>query len=336
MRQVRKPLRVGIMGAGRMAQGFDQPGDHSILTLAHAVGACPAFRLGGFFDLNAKRAEEAERKWGCPASPRDRTTWLDQSWDVVCIATPDAQHAVDFRDVLARKPKAILTEKPLTLQREDAVALLREANRAGVPVLVDFPRRWHTGVAAVSECIAQRRLGKPLAATFVYSGDAAHSAIHMLDLFYAWWGGGWEASLESRRDRSTHLTFSRGGDVVAASFVNLPAEPYYVWEMQVYCEKGKIELSHSPETLDINEPRPHPLYPSFHVLTPVKSFQMEAEPLLVRMMETLAAMIADPDTARAQAKREMDSQAFSDQVLRWLETASVAGLTTGGAGACRR
>lgn len=320
MRKAMKPLLVGIMGAGRMAQGFDRPGDRHVLTLAHAVCSSKGFHLGGFFDHKPDRAEAAERKWGCPPSPRDRTAWLDQSWDAVCIATPDTQHAADLRDVLARKPKAILTEKPLALEREDAAALLCEASRLGVPVLVDFPRRWHTGVAAVSDHIAQGRLGKPLAATFVYSGDAAHSAVHMLDLFYMWWGGGWDVALESRQGNAVHLTLSRQSEVVVTSFIHVPAESYYVLEMQVYCEKGKIELSRSPEMLEINELRPHPLYPSFQVLTPINSFQMEGEPLLVRLMETLADMIADPDVARAQAKREMDSQAFSGQVLRWLET----------------
>jgi len=302
-----------------MAQGFDKPGDQNVLTLAHAVCSCPAFRLGGFFDRKPDRAEAAERKWGCDASPRDRTTWLNHPWDIVCIATPDAQHTADFRDLLARKPKAILMEKPVATDREEASGLLREANRLGIPVLVDFPRRWHTGVAAVSEQIAQGRLGKPVAATFVYSGEAVHSAVHLLDLFHAWWGGGWNVVLESRQGNAAHMTFNRKSEVVATSFIHMPAESYYALEMQVYCEKGKIELSHSPEMLDINELRPHPLYPSFQVLTPLKSFQMEAEPLLVRMLETLADMIANPDVAKAQAKREMDSQEFSGQVLRWLE-----------------
>ena len=315
-----KPLQVGIMGAGKMAQGFDRPGDQHILTLAHAVFASPAFQLGGFFDRDAKRAEAAERKWGCLPSPRDRTAWLNQSLDVVCIATPDVQHAADFRDVLMHKPKAILMEKPVATDQEEAVGLLREASRLGVPVLVDFPRRWHPGVAAVLDEISQGHLGKPLAATFVYSGDAIHSAVHLLDLFHTWWGGGWDVSLEYRQGNAAHLTLSRNSEVVATSFIQVSAKAYYVLEMQIYCEKGKIELSRSPEMLNIYELKPHPLYPSFEVLTSLNSYQMEEEPLLSRLMETLEDMIADPDVARAQTQREMDSQAFSGQVLQWLET----------------
>ena len=65
-----RPLKVGIMGAGRIAQGFDYPGSEKILTLAHAVRESDRFVLGGFYDLHQDRAERAEEKWTCPASPR--------------------------------------------------------------------------------------------------------------------------------------------------------------------------------------------------------------------------------------------------------------------------
>src|SRR5262252_5059042 len=61
-------LVVGILGAGRMAQGFDDPHSPHVLSLAHAVHVSPGFRLGGFFDRRPERAELAERRWGCPQS----------------------------------------------------------------------------------------------------------------------------------------------------------------------------------------------------------------------------------------------------------------------------
>ena len=179
-------LVVGILGAGRMAQGFDDPGSPHVLSLAHAVQASRGFSLGGFFDQRPERAEAAERRWSCPPSPRARAAWLSQPWDVVLIATPDT-----------------------------------------------------------------------------------------------------------------------------ASFVNVAADRYYVWEMHVWCERGKIELSRSPEVLELSGLDGHPLYSSFQVLTPRERFQMEREPVLVRLLETLADAIADPDAARTLLRREIDSQAFS-------------------------
>jgi predicted dehydrogenase len=313
-------LVVGILGAGRMAQGFDDPHSPHVLSLAHAVHVSPGFRLGGFFDRRPERAELAERRWGCPPSPRARAEWLGRPWDVVLIATPDAEHGADLHDVLARKPRAVVVEKPVAADGADGLRLLEDAERLGVPVLVDFPRRWHSGVAAVARDIAAGRLGKPIAATLTYSGGAAHSAIHMLDLFHTWWGAGWTPTPGGRAGDVALVTLRRGGDALTASFVDVAADRYYVWEMHVWCERGKVELSHSPEILELSGLDGHPLYTSFQVLTQRERFQMEHEPVLARLMETLAGAIADPDAARALLRREIESQMFSAEVLRCLDT----------------
>jgi len=311
-------LLVGIMGAGQMAQGFDKPGDAHVLSLAHAVCKSPSLRLGGFYDRSTERAKAAEAKWGCPETPRDRAEWLRQPWDIVCIATPDEGHADDLRNVLACRPKAILVEKPLATDPAEGSRLLKDAAEAGIPVLVDFPRRFHSGVGAVSRLIEDGKLGAPVAGTFVYSGEASHSASHMLDLFHTWWGGGWSAGLKGRHGNTTLIELSRGADKVAATFISMPAGAYYVWEMRVYCASGKIELSNSPETLTVDLLAPHPLYPSFNVLTHKHTFAMENEPLLNQTFESLNAIASSPAKGRSQLERERGSQEFSGRMLELL------------------
>ncbi|AMN43451.1 Gfo/Idh/MocA family protein [Rhodoplanes sp. Z2-YC6860] len=312
-------LLVGIMGAGQMAQGFDKPGDAHVLSLAHAVSASSSLRLGGFYDRSVERARAAEAKWGCPETPRDRAEWLRQPWDIVCIATPDERHADDLRDVLACRPKAVLVEKPLATDAAKGSCLLKEAAAAGIPVLVDFPRRFHSGVSAVSRLIEDGKVGAPIASTFVYSGEASHSASHMLDLFHAWWGGGWSAELKGRHGSTTLIELSRGTGRVAATFISMPASAYYVWEMRLYCASGKIELSNNPETLTVDLLAPHPLYPSFTVLTHKHTFAMEGEPLLNRTFESLNAIASNQADGLRQLAREAESQAFSGQLLAVLE-----------------
>jgi hypothetical protein len=311
-------LVVGIMGAGMMAQGFDKPGDPHVLSLAHAVSVSPGLRLGGFFDRNVERAQAAERKWACPASPRERSDWLSRPWDIVCIATPDERHGDDLCDVLQHKPKAILIEKPLATDADQGAQLLRKASGLGIPLLVDFPRRFHSGVGVVSGLIAEGRLGSPSAATFVYSGEASHSAVHMLDLFHTWWGNGWNVENVGHRGNATLVEFVRSDERFVGAFVPMPADAYYVWEMTVFCARGKIELSNSPETLEISLLAPHPLYTSFKVLTPLHSFDMENEPLLVRAFEHLAAVAMSAARGAAQLVRETGSQEFSGRVLALL------------------
>ena len=142
----------------------------------------------------------------------------------------------------------------------------------------------------------------------------------MLDLFHIWWGPGWTPTLAGLAGAVALVTLRRGRDAVTASFVNVAAERYYVWEVHMWCERGKIELSRSPEVLELSGLGSHPLYTSFQVLTPLERFEMEHEPVLSRLMETLAGAIADPDAARTLLRREIDSQAFSAEVLRCLET----------------
>lgn len=312
-------LVVGILGAGRMAQGFDDPRSPRVLSLAHAVQASAAFRLGGFFDQRPERADAAERRWSCPPSPRVRADWLSLPWDVVLIATPDTEHETDLRDVLARKPKGIVVEKPIATDGDEGLRLLEQAERLAIPILVDFPRRWHSGVPIAARHLAAGRLGKPIAATFTYSGGRAHSAIHMLDLFHTWWGPGWTPVIAGRAGDVAYVTLRRGLDAVTVSFVGVAADRYYVWEMHVWCERGKVELSRSPEVLELSVLDAHPLYDSFQVLTPLERFQMEDEPVLSRLMEALAGAIADPEAARTLLRREIESQTFSARVLRCLE-----------------
>ena len=309
------PLVVGIMGAGAMAQGFDAPGAAHVVTLAHATARTPGFVLGGFYDVTAEQSEVAERKWGSPPSPRERAAWLAQPWDVVCIATPDAQHAADLSDVLARKPRAVVVEKPAAEDPGDAVMLLEQAERLGIPVVVDFPRRWHSGVDMVRRAVDDGRLGEPVAAVFVYSGGAVHNAGHMVDLFHTWWGGAWSVS----RGGPGTLLLERPGRRVTASFVDLGRHPHYVWEMHVYCERGKVELARSPEVLEVSRAAAHPVYATFSVLTAAERVDMEDEPLLPRLFHQVAGLVADPERAHAWARREIDSHTFAQRVFEALE-----------------
>lgn len=311
-------LRVGIMGAGRMAQGFDDPNSKDVLTLAHAITTCQELELGGFFDLHASRAEVAEARWECPPSPRDRAVWLEQSWDVVCIATPNDQHESDLRDVLAHRPKAILVEKPVATNQAAASHLLREAQDLSVPVLVDFPRRWHSAIVSVRDCISSGLLGKPVAAVFTYVGAPSNSAIHMLDLFHTLWGGQWTLRREGGGMNCSILELCRQDHRVSAAFIGLPASHHYVWEMEIHCEHGKLEFSRSPEVLEIFLTGPHPKYPAFSVLSPRQRYDMEAEPLLQRLMEHIVRVSRDKNLAKQQIHHEIESLAFSSSVLAFL------------------
>jgi predicted dehydrogenase len=306
---------VGILGAGRIAQAFDSPGSERVLTLAHAAVDSDRFALRGFFDIDGRRAEAAELTWRCGPSPRERAAWLAHGWDVICIATPDDAHARDLADALAARPRAILLEKPVAVDPRIGRELLAQARGARVPVVVDYPRRWHTGTAAVAELLAAGALGLPRELVVAYSGDTANSAVHAIDLFHALLGGGWKATRAGGSRQTALVTLRRGETEVAATFGRSAVETYYLWEVHLYCDRGKVELSRSPEVLSVWQPALHPTYRTHEVLSPLASYDMEVEPLLGRTFDRIAALIDDPAAARRHADREIESQELVAAVL---------------------
>ncbi len=310
---------VGIMGSGMMAQGFDSPGDKKILSMANAFTQLPKFRIGGFYDLDPQKAEEAEMKWGCPPTSRNRDDWLHNGWDVIYIATPDENHTSDLRDAIAHRPKAILVEKPLGTNIDEGLKLLHEAYQLGILLMVNYPRRWHSATLKVKELIHQGKIGNPVSAIFVISGGVIHNLPHILDIFHTWWDNEWQIYFNGRRGDSTYLTFSLNDVKLPVTIIDRSSTVYYVLEMHIYCSNGKIELSRSPEVLELFEIKPHSYYSTFEVLTPFFHADMEEEPLLLRTIEGLANAMEDPGEAEKLHYRELKSHQFMAKVFRFFQ-----------------
>jgi len=312
-----KPWRVGILGAGQMAQGFDHPGSPRVLSMAHAFTRSDRFTIGGFFDTNIDRAVAAERKWDVPESPRERRSWLDAGWDAFYVATPDADHATDLSDILRRTPRGVLVEKPIALDGKAGLALLTSAHDQGVPLMVNFPRRWHSGVSRLRAMTEAGQLSPPTAAFVVISGAPMHNLPHAIDLIHSIWDGGWTVQRDGVKSAGvTRITLCRGDASCAMAIAERPRSPY-VWEMHLYCAEGKAEFSHSPEVLEWSAPAPHPHYPDYNVLTAVFRCDMEGEPLLDRAVSALAEAMEDSSVASRIFDREIGSQQLSAQVLQW-------------------
>lgn len=304
---MRPPLRVGILGAGRMAQGFDHPEAGKVLTLAHAVSKNPDLVLSGFFDIDMERVRHAEEKWKCPPSPRNRSDWLDQDWDIVIVATPDAQHGPDCADVLLRHPKAIMVEKPLATDLKMGQDILSMAENMAIPILVNFPRRWHSRIQELQEAIARGVYGQVVHVDVVHSGTIMHSGIHAFDLLHTLFGGGW--LVKSRYCDSTSVLFDlKRDDFVTRLHVRtFPESTHYVWEVNLYFEGGKIEFGRSPEVVETSVLKPHLDYPEFSVLGPTGVASMESEPLLTRATAMLVQLCRSNADAVAHARREAES-----------------------------
>jgi predicted dehydrogenase/RimJ/RimL family protein N-acetyltransferase len=81
--------------------------------------------------------------------------------EAVVVASPSSEHARQAEDCIARGIPT-LVEKPLALDAPTAARLERLAVEAGVPLAVAMNLRYHPGVCAVKEALAE--IGRPLRA----------------------------------------------------------------------------------------------------------------------------------------------------------------------------
>ncbi|WP_327010506.1 Gfo/Idh/MocA family oxidoreductase [Dactylosporangium sp. NBC_01737] len=166
----------------------------------------PALRAAGFqvaalVGQDAERTTRRAQRVGVPAGFDSLAAALHATdAEVVTIATPPDTHA-ELAGLAIAAGRHVICEKPLALSVEQAEAVTKAADAAGVIALVGTEFRWDPTVEAVRDAIAAGRVGRPHTATIVRSYPMLAAADASAP---GWWfdparGGGW------LRANGTHL-----------------------------------------------------------------------------------------------------------------------------------
>ncbi|HEX6113120.1 MAG TPA: inositol 2-dehydrogenase [Geminicoccaceae bacterium] len=138
---------VGLVGAGRIAQ------IHAANIAAH-----PALALRSVIDVDLEAARALAEPFGARADTDAEAALGDTAVHAVLIASSSHTHAdLIIRAVAAKKP--VFCEKPIDLDLERADACVRAVEAAGVPVFVDFNRRFDPNHAAVYQAVRAGEAG---------------------------------------------------------------------------------------------------------------------------------------------------------------------------------
>jgi myo-inositol 2-dehydrogenase/D-chiro-inositol 1-dehydrogenase len=136
-------LNIAVIGAGRIGR-------------IHAanIAANPAASLGGVADVDIAAAEALARSCGAHAA------MLEEAFaaDAVLIASPTPTHA-DYIERAAASGRAIFCEKPIDLSAERVRACLQAVQRAGVPLMVGFNRRFDPHFLALKRRLDSGEIG---------------------------------------------------------------------------------------------------------------------------------------------------------------------------------
>ncbi|WP_224361421.1 Gfo/Idh/MocA family protein [Hyalangium versicolor] len=155
-----QPLRVGIIGAG-FARSTQVP----------AFRACAGVEVVSIASARLERAEQVARELGIPHATRDwREVVRHPDVQLVSIATPPHLHR-EMAIAAVHAGKAVLCEKPTSLEAAEAEVMWMAAEQRGVLALVDHQLRFLPSRRRMREIIQSGELGTIHHARVRYRSD---------------------------------------------------------------------------------------------------------------------------------------------------------------------
>ncbi len=125
MIQPRKPLAVGVIGAGWVATARHIP----------SFQRDPRVRVEALLEPAPQRARDAARRYHIPHTYSELPAFLAHGLDVVAICTPPWTHAPLAIEAL-RRGCHVLVEKPMAMSVEEASQMVEAAKEAGTSLCI--------------------------------------------------------------------------------------------------------------------------------------------------------------------------------------------------------
>jgi len=155
----------------------------------------PGVDFAGIYDADGSRSAELAATHSVAVYQSVEDVLADASVDAVLIASSTDTHA-QLLTAAARAGKAVFCEKPIDLSLEIAREAADVAEQAGVPVMIDFCRRFDPAYASLREAVASGEVGEvelvqmttrgpslpPISYLRVSGGQMRDQNIHFFDL----------------------------------------------------------------------------------------------------------------------------------------------------------
>ncbi|UCH24456.1 MAG: Gfo/Idh/MocA family oxidoreductase [Trueperaceae bacterium] len=143
-------VNMGIVGTGIIGELH-----------AFTFSRLPHAELVAVCDLDEARARGVAKTFGAKSVYSDYRALLeDPSIDAVSVVTPDFAHR-EIAVAAAKAGKHLLVEKPLATTSDDAEAIVKAAEEAGVTLMVDFHNRCNPPFVQAKAQILEGGIGTP-------------------------------------------------------------------------------------------------------------------------------------------------------------------------------
>jgi myo-inositol 2-dehydrogenase/D-chiro-inositol 1-dehydrogenase len=164
---------------------------------ASNIAAHPRATLQYVYDINTEAAEQLASRLGAQVASTPEDIWATNDVDAVLIASSTNTHAALLSDAI-KSHKPVYCEKPIDLNIERVKAVVQEASRTSLPIMIGFSRRFDYNHRGVREAIQRGEIGNvemlhltsrgpqppPISYVKVSGGQFRDQTIHFFDLAY--------------------------------------------------------------------------------------------------------------------------------------------------------
>ncbi|WP_240419851.1 Gfo/Idh/MocA family protein [Paenibacillus periandrae] len=193
--------------------------------------------------------------------------------DVVSICTPPQGRYNIIKEIwMDSNIRLLFCEKPIASSTEEALIIRSEIPRSKV-VLPNLSRRYHPVMRKLATDLNLLKWGKVQKIQIKYTRGIRNTGSHIFDLVR--WLVGEIVSVNvinrvctsSDKEQDPTFTFSFQTDNnVEGIAIGYDDQHYYMFEIEIYCESGKIEIKKSGDEIAYYDVGEHPLFESFGYL----------------------------------------------------------------------
>ncbi len=236
-----------IVGLGQIGMGYDlglNP-DTDVRSHARAFNLHPSFHLLGGVDPSDQQRQTFEREYRCSSFADVETALAQIQPELIVIAVPTPAHGETLRRTLRRsRPVAVLCEKPLSYDLEEARAMVQACAEKGARLFVNYMRRSDPGAAEIKRRLGSGEIRSPVKGVAWYSKGFMHNGSHFINLLEYWLGEMVNAQIlatgrlwnESDAEPDVRVSFE-GGTIV---FLAAREEEFSHYTVELVAPNGRL------------------------------------------------------------------------------------------------
>lgn len=295
-----KDLKAIVVGCGSIGalkpERYDRPYGENVLTHAHAYVTSPDVELCCVVDTDEKKAGEAAKKWRTDYETDLVKALAIHKPDIVSMCAPTKVHFPLLSRILEfHRPRLVIGEKPFCEDAAQAKAVRRLYADAGVPLLINYTRRYSLEYQFLQRQIAAGEWGGVYHARLLYGRGLLRDGCHGLDLF-SWFFGKLEGIILNNwihdylPDDPSMSLFLKYSGCLDAQMIAVDSTKCRLFEMDIVTERGIIRLAEWGKWFYFYEATPDKTYGDYKSLpgTPKDAKQSDLTNGLSRLVANAA------------------------------------------------